>query len=69
MAKAAPPPTLADVLRRAMSETGLSVNALAKAAGIAQPVLYRFVTGERDLTLRTAQKLADYFGLELRPRK
>jgi hypothetical protein len=32
-------------------------------------VLYRFMTGERDLTLDTAQRLADYLGLELRGRK
>jgi plasmid maintenance system antidote protein VapI len=45
------------------------VNAVAVEAGVPQPVLHRFMTGERDLTLRTAQKLADHFGLELRPRK
>jgi hypothetical protein len=35
-------------------------------AGIAQSVLHRFVKGERDLTLRTAEKLVAYFGMELR---
>jgi plasmid maintenance system antidote protein VapI len=60
---------MADMLRKAVSDTGLTVNAAAKAAGVPQPVLHRFVTGERDLTLRTAQKLADYFDLELRARK
>ena len=69
MSKPTPRPTMAEVLRKAVREPGLSVNAVAKAAGIAQPVLHRFVTGERDLTLDTAQKLADYFGLELRTRK
>jgi plasmid maintenance system antidote protein VapI len=32
-------------------------------------MLHRFLKGERDLTLRTAQKLADYFGVELRPKE
>jgi plasmid maintenance system antidote protein VapI len=64
-----PRPTIADRLRRAVRDRGQAVNAVAKAAGVAQPVLYRFMTGERDLTLDTAQRLADYFGLELRERK
>ena len=59
---------MADALRRAVRDSGLTVNAVAAAAGVAQPVLFRFMTGERDLTLRTAQKLADHFGLELGPK-
>jgi plasmid maintenance system antidote protein VapI len=62
-------PTMAEQLRKAMQTSGKTVNAIAVKAGIPQPVLYRFVNGERDLTMSTAQKLADYFGLELRPRK
>jgi plasmid maintenance system antidote protein VapI len=61
--------TIADRLRQAVRASGQTVNAVAVGAGVPQPVLFRFVSGERDLTLRTAQKLADYFGLELRPRK
>ena len=37
--------------------------------GIAQPVLHRFAAGERDLTLTTADKLIEYFGLALVRRK
>ena len=62
-------PTMADQLRKAIKSSGMTVNAIAVEAGIPQPVLYRFVSGERDLTMRTAQKLADYFGLELHPKK
>jgi AcrR family transcriptional regulator len=60
--------TMADVLSQAISKRlkeGMTLNAIARAAGIPQPVLYRFVNRKRDLTLRTAQKLADSFGLEL----
>lgn len=64
-----PRPTMAEVLRRLVREGGQSVNAVAAAAGVPQPVLHRFLASERDLTLRTAQKLADHFGLELRPMK
>jgi len=61
--------TIADQLRQAIEDSGQSVYAIAKAAGIAQPVLHRFYTGERDLTLSTADKLIEYFGLELVSRK
>jgi plasmid maintenance system antidote protein VapI len=60
---------MADTLRRAVLESGLTVNAVAAAAGVPQPVLFRFMAGGRDLTLRTAQKLADYFQLELQARE
>ena len=46
----------------------MTLNAIAVASGVPQPVLHRFVKGKRDLTLTTAQKLADYFGFELMPR-
>lgn len=61
--------SLSESLKRAVGESGLTVFALAHAAGVAQPVLHRFVRGGRDLTLRTAEKLAAYFGLELLPRR
>lgn len=58
---------MAETLRKAIEDSGETVAAVSRGAGIAQPVLHRFVTGERDLTLRTAEKLAAYFKLELRP--
>ena len=57
-------------LRQAIEGSGLSLYRIAKDAGVAYPVLRRFAIGERDLTLATASKLADYFGMRLtRPRK
>ena len=53
--------TLADKLRAEILASGRPVGAIAREAGIAQPVLHRFVTGERDLTLRTGYKLLVYF--------
>jgi plasmid maintenance system antidote protein VapI len=61
--------TMANILKAAIQESGETVAAIARGAGIAQPVLHRFVAGERDLTLRTADKLAAYFKLELRKLK
>lgn len=60
---------MAERLRKAIEDCDSTVNAIAVEAEIPQPVLYRFVSGERDLTLATAQKLAEYFRLELRPAK
>ena len=60
---------MANQLRKAIQDSGKSVTAIASESDIPQPVLHRFVKGERDLTLRTVEKLADYFRLELRPRK
>lgn len=59
--------TLAETLRDAVHASGESVARIARQAGIAQPVLHRFVSGERDLTLRVADRLAAHFGLSLKP--
>ena len=59
---------MATILRQMIETSGQSQAAIARATGIAQPVLCRFVRGERDLTLRTADKLLAHFDLELRPR-
>ena len=59
---------LAAELRTQIRDCGKSVNAVALESGIPQPVLHRFVKGERDLTLTTAEKLVLYFNLELRER-
>ncbi len=58
---------MAEKLRMVVRESGQTVAAVARGAGIAQPVLHRFVNEKRDLTLRTAEKLASYFNLALRP--
>jgi len=60
---------MATQLRKTIQESGKTVNKIAVEAGVPQPVLHRFMSGKRpDLKLTTVQKLADYFGLELRPR-
>lgn len=58
--------TMAAQLKKAIQDSGKSVNAIAVESGIPQPVLHRFVKGDRDLTLTTAEKLFRYFNFELR---
>jgi plasmid maintenance system antidote protein VapI len=58
---------MAETLRKAIAKSGRTVGAIAVDAKIPQPVLHRFYKGERGLNLDTAEKLARYFNLELRP--
>ena len=53
--------SLSDDLKNAVQERGKSINSIAKAAGVPQPVLSRSINGERDIRLETASKLADVF--------
>ena len=58
-------PTLTDQLLEAIENSGKSINSIAIAADVPQPVLQRFASGERDIRLDTAAKLAAYFGMKL----
>jgi DNA-binding Xre family transcriptional regulator len=53
-------------LREMIGSSGMTINGLAVTVGIPQPVLQRFVSGERDdLHLSTADKLCEFFGVRL----
>jgi plasmid maintenance system antidote protein VapI len=56
-------------LRKAIVDSGLSQYRIAKESGVPQPVLNRFVNGERDITVGTAGRLCSYLKLELRRRR
>lgn len=60
---------LTERLRKAILTSKQSRYAIAIGAGIDHAVLRRFVHGERDITLGTAEHLAEYLGLELVPKK
>ncbi len=68
-ARRASPGLISEAVRRAVKESGLSVFALARASGVPQPVLSRFVRGERDITLGTLDKLAIALRLEIRRKR
>ena len=61
--------TITYQLQDAIRASGLSLNQIAKAVGIAHPMLSHFLSDkpgqQRDIRLRTADKLAEFFGLEL----
>jgi plasmid maintenance system antidote protein VapI len=56
---------IADALKTAIKESGLTNYAIAKAAGIHQQVLSRWLDGHRDLTLKSADKIAAAIGLKV----
>lgn len=50
-------------------KTGESLNSIAQGAGVAQPILYRWYTGERpDISLSNAEKLIQFLELRLAKR-
>lgn len=59
---------MADRIRKAIRQDERSVYQICVDAGVAPAVVSRFIHGQRDLTLRTADKLCRALELELRPR-
>lgn len=61
---------LRESLVAAMQESGLTSYRIGKDTGLHPTQLDRFVSGERDLSLTSADKLCRYFGMRLtRPKK
>ena len=57
---------MADVLRRAIRDSGLTSYRIAKDAGTTPDQVDRFLAG-RDLRVSTAGRIAAALGLELKP--
>ena len=53
------------IFRKAVERSGVNAAQLAKLSGVDRAQLYRFMRGERSLTIKTAEKLARQIGLEL----
>ncbi len=52
-------------LRVAIRDSGKTVYRIAKESGVAHPVILRFLSGERDIRLETAERLAAVLNLQL----
>jgi plasmid maintenance system antidote protein VapI len=61
--------TMSGVLRKAIVESGKALIALERETGIQRMSLSRFLKGRQSLRLDVADKLAEYFGMELRPKR
>ena len=60
---------LSAALKQAIEKSGHTNYALSQLSGVSQGVLSRFTSGERDITLDTAGKIAAALGAELRVKK
>ena len=58
--------SLSDSLKLLIEQSGYSNYQLSHLTGVSQSVLNRFVSGERDITLGTASKIAVVIGAELK---
>lgn len=56
---------ISDLLRRTIVESGISLLTIEQATGVHRASISRFIRGERSIRLDVADKLAEYFGLEL----
>lgn len=61
------PTAMTETLRQAIRESGLPMLTLATETGIQRASLIRFARGDQSLRLDIADRLAEYFGLELQP--
>ncbi len=60
---------MTDRLRDAINDSPLSFKALERETGVLRQTLMTFARSESSLRLDNADKLADFFGLELTARK
>lgn len=56
---------LSHALQEALRSSDKSMYQIAQEAGVSQIVLSRFLSGERDIRMATADKLAEALGLKL----
>jgi plasmid maintenance system antidote protein VapI len=64
-----PPAPISDLLRRTIAGSNIPYQRLERETGVQRASIMRFVRGTQSLRLDKADKLAAYYGLELRPAK
>ncbi len=57
--------SLSETLKRAIQESEMTVYEIARGAHVSQIIISRFLSGERDIRMATADKLANSLGLKL----
>jgi transcriptional regulator with XRE-family HTH domain len=55
---------LSDLVRRAIEDCGKTRYEIAKATGVSEGGLSRFMSGERDMTLRLLDRIAPVIGVK-----
>ena len=59
------PDPLSETLKNAIQQSEMSVYQIAKKSRVSQIIISRFLSGERDIRMATADKLANALGLKL----
>jgi predicted transcriptional regulator len=57
--------TMSDILRKAISESGLTLYRISKDSGVPYATLHRFVRGQRGVSMEALDKLCFYLGMRL----
>ena len=57
---------ISEQLRGAIAESGRSAHDIAVKAGISPPQLYRFLSGERGLSLESLDKISQVLNFEIK---
>jgi transcriptional regulator with XRE-family HTH domain len=52
-------------LKTAITDTGVSFMETARQSGVAHPIISRFMSGERGMSISSADALAEHLGLVL----
>jgi len=58
---------ITDLLRKAINESGVPFLTLEQKTGVLRQSLMKFARGESSIHLDSADEVAKFFGLELRP--
>ena len=61
--------TMTEAIREAIAESELSFKALERETSVLRQSLMKFAAGEQTLRLDAADKLAEFFGIEITRRK
>ena len=60
---------MTDAIREAIAESELSFQAIERETGVLRQSLMKFAAGEQTLRLDAADKLANFFNIEVRRRR
>lgn len=59
------PDSISETLKRAISESDRPVDEISGAAGVSQNMIAQFLSGQRDIPMAAADRLASVLGLKL----
>lgn len=58
--------SMSDLLRSKLFDSNMKIYEISNIIGLDNSHLYKFLNGKSSLTLRTAEKLMDFFNLEIK---